>query len=144
LSTKNFYPITAMPSVQIPTRKSTKDLTQIPLTTDLGGYFDGLNVNYGIRRTANSSQLITTPSISNKKSKDKNEFFVFFESFFCIDYSPCLSTPCLHNSTCVVQSEHRFQCICSPAFIGIYCEVGKLLRLFPNISSNFSNPIQKY
>jgi len=124
-----------MPSVQIPTRKSTKDLTQIPLTTDLGGYFDGLNVNYGIRRTANSSQ-----SISNKKSKDKlkmNSLF-FFESFFSIDYSPCLSTPCLHNSTCVVQSEHRFQCICSPAFIGIYCEVGKLLCLFPNISSNFS------
>jgi hypothetical protein len=80
LSTKKFYPITAMPSVQIPT----KDLTQIPLTTDLGGYFDGLNVNYGIRRTANSSQSITTPSISNRKSKEKlkmNSLF-FFESFF--------------------------------------------------------------
>ncbi|CAF4008494.1 unnamed protein product [Adineta steineri] len=106
VSTTELYPITSMPSIQIPPIKPIKNLENTPLTTDLADYFDLMNVSSGIRRAINSSQLMTTPSISYKNK-----------------YSPCLSTPCLHNSTCVVQSDYRFHCICPSSFIGIYCEI---------------------
>lgn len=99
-----------------------KNLTFTPLTTDLSDYFKWLDVNYGIRRATNSSQTITAPP---KKCKDKLKNHSWIFVFLIIDNSPCLSTPCLHNSTCVVESEHSFQCICSSAFIGVYCEIGK-------------------
>lgn len=53
-----------------------------------------------------------------------------------VEYTPCLSAPCLHNSTCVVQSEHHFQCICAPSFIGIFCEIGKSID-FVDIRHDF-------
>jgi hypothetical protein len=107
---------------------STKNLTQTPFTTDLSAYFDWLNKTYGISKAPNSTQLITKSPISHKNSKDKIKKSIQFLNlfFFIKEYSPCLSAPCLHNSTCVIQSEHSFQCLCSPSFIGIYCEIGKL------------------
>ncbi|UJR33508.1 hypothetical protein I4U23_020953 [Adineta vaga] len=104
---KQSDPTTTISSIQIPLIKPTKDLSQTPLATDLSAYFRWLNETYGIRQNnANTSQSTTVSSISQKTK-----------------YSPCLSTPCLHNSTCVIQSEDSFQCICSSAFIGIYCEI---------------------
>ena len=114
ISTKKLNPVT--------TEKSLKNLTDTPLTTDLSDYFDWLSQNYGISKALNPHQSETTPSLPRK-----NTIHSFFISlFFSIDHSPCLSAPCLHNSTCVIQSEHSFQCICASAFIGIYCEIGKL------------------
>jgi hypothetical protein len=45
--------------------------------------------------------------------------------FVDIEHTSCLNAPCLHNSTCVNLPERTFKCICSPSFIGIYCEIGK-------------------
>jgi hypothetical protein len=116
------------------TEKSLRNLTNTPLTTDLSDYFDWLSKNYGISRADNIYQSTTTASISHKNSNEKIKIHSsIFQSFVSVDYSPCLSAPCIHNSTCVIQSEHRFQCICAPAFIGIYCEIGKFSLLFYKI-----------
>ncbi|CAF0727708.1 unnamed protein product [Adineta ricciae] len=106
LSTKKSDPVKTTLSMQTPSIKSVKDLSHTPVITDLSDYSERLHVNYGIHRNTNSIRPTTTPSLFLKSK-----------------YSPCLSAPCLHNSTCVIQSEHEFRCICSPAFIGIYCEI---------------------
>jgi len=128
ISTKKIHPITTI--------KSIRNLTHTPFTPDLSDYFDSLDEKYGINTGTNSYQSITKAPGSNKNSKGikfKKKSIHLFESVFTKGYSPCLSAPCLHNSTCVIQSEHSFQCLCSSSFIGIYCEIGKFVYLFRNI-----------
>ncbi|CAF3647199.1 unnamed protein product [Rotaria sordida] len=105
-STRTFDTVTRIPSVPITAIKPMKNLTLTPLTDDLRDYLDWLNEYYAINRLTNSYQSITTSATFHKNN-----------------YSPCSSAPCHHNSTCVIQSEHSFQCLCSPSFIGVYCEI---------------------
>ncbi|CAF4724968.1 unnamed protein product, partial [Rotaria sp. Silwood1] len=119
-SHKDLDTVTSVSSVPITAIKSIKNLTLTPLTIDLRDYLDWLKENYAINRLTNSYPSITTSSISHKNK-----------------YSPCLSAPCHHNSTCILQSEHSFQCLCSPSFIGIYCEIEIL-----NIAHFQTNPCE--
>ena len=120
-------PVKTTLSVQTSSIKSINDLSHTSVITDLNDYSKWLHVNYGIYRNTNSTRPTSTPSLFVKTSKTELAYIsrFFFQSFSFVEYSPCLSAPCLHNSTCVIQSDHQFRCICSPAFIGIYCEIGK-------------------
>ncbi|CAF1043162.1 unnamed protein product [Rotaria sordida] len=110
-TTQKSYRLTTLTSAKfIHTTKSIKkikNITNISLKNDLRDYLNWLNTNYGITKTTKLFQLPTTTPISAHKYK----------------YTPCLSTPCLHNSTCIVKSEYTFQCRCLPSFIGTYCEI---------------------
>ncbi|CAF1431582.1 unnamed protein product [Rotaria sp. Silwood1] len=111
-TTKKSHPITTLTSAKfiqttIKPMKIIKNNTNISLKNDLRNYLDWLNTNYGITKTTKIfQQSLTTPLISHKYK-----------------YTPCLSAPCLHNSTCIVKSQYGFQCICLPSFIGTYCEI---------------------
>ncbi|CAF1070416.1 unnamed protein product [Adineta steineri] len=75
--------------------------------TDMHNYLNWLNTKYIIKENISIyEQPVTTPLSAHS-----------------FRYTPCISTPCLHNSTCVALSEHKYQCICPPSFIGIYCEI---------------------
>ncbi|CAF4469584.1 unnamed protein product [Rotaria socialis] len=94
--------------VQITTpTKDIKNITNIPSKTDLHEYLIWLNQNYGISKTTRLFPLpVTTPIILDEHK-----------------YTPCLSAPCLHDATCIVKSEHLFECICPPSYIGTVCEI---------------------
>ncbi|CAF1240678.1 unnamed protein product [Rotaria sordida] len=124
-TTQKSYRLTTLTSAKfIHTTKSIKkikNITNISLKNDLRDYLNWLNTNYGITKTTKLFQLSTTTPISAHKYK----------------YTPCLSTPCLHNSTCIVKSEYTFQCRCLPSFIGTYCEIEIL-----NITQLQQNPCE--
>ncbi len=114
----------------ITTIKSLRNLTQTSFITDLNDYFDWPKTYDGITKATKSYHLISKSPIPPSTSKSEiqiNWFFLFLNRYFYLEHSPCLSTPCLHNSTCVILSDNVFRCLCSPSFIGIYCEIGKYL-----------------
>ena len=52
----------------------------------------------------------------------KNEPFSYFVSL----QSPCSSSPCQHEATCVTNyRDGSFGCRCAKGFIGEYCEKGE-------------------
>ena len=116
------------------TIKSLRNLTQTPFTTDLSDYFNWTKKNIGLPKPTKSYHLISKLPIPFKNSKFKSIDSIFSISLlFDLDYSPCASNPCLHNSTCVILSTNGFQCLCSPSFIGIYCEIGNYVIFTPLI-----------
>ncbi|CAF4495240.1 unnamed protein product [Rotaria socialis] len=105
-SSKKIHLTTLLSSTDKTAIKSMKNLTLTPLTDDLREYVEWLEDHYTPNRSIDSHQSLAPPSLLDRNN-----------------YSPCLSAPCHHNSTCVIRSEHSFQCICSSSFIGIYCEI---------------------
>ncbi|XP_042609241.1 inactive serine protease PAMR1 isoform X4 [Cyprinus carpio] len=47
-----------------------------------------------------------------------------FDGFFAIfqESSECISSPCLHDGTCIVDSSHSFHCACLAGYTGKRCE----------------------
>ncbi|XP_050960720.1 LOW QUALITY PROTEIN: inactive serine protease PAMR1 [Labeo rohita] len=47
-----------------------------------------------------------------------------FDGFFAIfqESSECISSPCLHDGTCIVDSSHSFHCACLAGYTGRRCE----------------------
>ncbi|UJR13724.1 hypothetical protein I4U23_000735 [Adineta vaga] len=88
--------------------KIIKNLTDVSSQNNIHNYLDFLNTRNTIKKNISLAVSPVTASTIYPNYKYK---------------SPCTSKPCLHNSTCVAQSEHNFQCICSPSFIGVYCEI---------------------
>ncbi|CAF5171277.1 unnamed protein product [Rotaria magnacalcarata] len=105
-SSKKIHLTTKLASTEKTVIKSMKNLTLTPLTDDLREYVEWLEDHYTTNRSIDSHQSLAPPSLLDRNN-----------------YSPCLSAPCHHNSTCVIRSEHSFQCVCSSSFIGIYCEI---------------------
>jgi hypothetical protein len=115
-----------------------RNLTQTPFTTDLNDYFDLSKKNTELAKPTKSYHLISKSPIPPKNSKSKSiDSFSPTSFLFNLDHSPCLSTPCLHNSTCVILAADAFRCLCSPSFIGIYCEIGNYV-IFASLISNLT------
>lgn len=134
------YAMTTRPSIQtiqpIVTTQSSRNLTYTTFKADVYDYLSWLNGNTDSNQAMNTNPVITTestPSLQRKTRyrstmRENTEARLFLS--LCLAYSACLSVPCLHNSTCVVKSKHSFQCICSPSFIGVYCEIGRWSQTF--------------
>lgn len=50
-------------------------------------------------------------------------FFFTEEITSAIKQRGCASNPCAHNAQCKDKSNGEFQCICPPAFTGMFCEI---------------------
>ena len=84
-------------------------------------------VYIGASRYVNNSGLqgCIRELILNSQSVDLSTDFVHaYEYGSCFKYtSPCLSQPCLHNSSCVTTSNEEFVCVCPLDYKGDYCEI---------------------
>ena len=138
------YAMTTRPSIEtiqpIVTTQSSRNLTYTTFKADVYDYLSWLNGNTDVNQATNTNPVITTestPSLQRKTGyrstmRESTDACLFLSLSLCLAYSACLSVPCLHNSTCVVKSKHSFQCICSPSFIGVYCEIGRWSHTFPS------------
>ena len=113
------------------TTRIVKGTTSTTVKADLTEYLNWLNTKYGVNRTMLMSHQVTKSAALDPHSTNEVLSIQSLRPSIpaLLDYTPCLSAPCLHNSTCVIQSEHAFRCICPTAFVGLYCEIGKCLTL---------------
>jgi len=99
-----------------------------PMKTEVDDdYLSWLNANYGMIKAPPRFILPTTTIIQPEYSEIIRVDHDFQFTFQYLEFTSCSSSPCLHNSTCIARSEQTFQCVCSPAFIGLYCEIGNPL-----------------
>ena len=49
-----------------------------------------------------------------------------FDNYLMCLANSCLSDPCFNNSTCVVNSDGNFTCVCTPEYIGSNCQTSKI------------------
>ena len=65
---------------------------------------------------------ISTKTNPNQTDRVVRELFSFFASL----QSPCSSSPCQHEATCVTNyRDGSFGCRCAKGFKGEYCEKGE-------------------
>ena len=76
----------------------------------------------GIARIGGFMYPLFTTNLKKLTVAFQNEPFSYFVSL----QSPCSSSPCQHEATCVTNyRDGSFGCRCAKGFIGEYCEKGE-------------------
>ncbi|CAF0990390.1 unnamed protein product [Didymodactylos carnosus] len=107
---------THIPSTFFPQWNRHRPTTSIKFnkSDDVKEYLDWLNEQYGDQLSAQI--LFPKTSIIVEHQYTTTAFNPY-------KHTPCLSAPCLHNSTCVILSQQNFHCVCQNGYIGVYCEI---------------------